>query len=62
VEGDEPTVPRHTVIVPCKSSRRRSENVQYRELKVPGAWEITPKQIGDARGVFLEWFKNKHSR
>jgi dTDP-4-dehydrorhamnose 3,5-epimerase len=33
--------------------------VQYRELKVPGAWEITPKQIGDARGVFLEWFKNE---
>ena len=33
--------------------------MQYRELKVPGAWEITPKQIGDARGVFLEWFKNK---
>ena len=33
--------------------------MQYRELKVPGAWEITPKQIGDARGVFLEWFKNE---
>jgi len=33
--------------------------VQYRELKVPGAWEITPKQIGDPRGVFLEWFKNE---
>lgn len=33
--------------------------MQYRELKVPGAWEITPKQIGDARGVVLEWFKNE---
>lgn len=33
--------------------------MQYRELKVPGAWEIIPKQIGDARGVFLEWFKNE---
>jgi dTDP-4-dehydrorhamnose 3,5-epimerase len=31
--------------------------VQYRSLKVPGAWEITPKQFGDPRGVFLEWFK-----
>jgi len=31
--------------------------VQFRELKVPGAWEITPKQFGDPRGVFLEWFK-----
>jgi dTDP-4-dehydrorhamnose 3,5-epimerase len=31
--------------------------MQYRELKVPGAFEITPKQFGDPRGVFLEWFK-----
>jgi len=29
----------------------------YRELEVPGAWEITPKQHGDPRGVFLEWFQ-----
>jgi len=32
--------------------------VQYRELSVPGAWEITPQQHGDPRGVFLEWFKS----
>lgn len=31
--------------------------MEYRELKVPGAWEITPQQFGDDRGVFLEWFK-----
>ncbi|MCK0091242.1 dTDP-4-keto-6-deoxy-D-glucose epimerase [Rhodococcus sp. HNM0563] len=31
--------------------------MQYRELKIAGAWEITPKQFGDDRGVFLEWFK-----
>jgi dTDP-4-dehydrorhamnose 3,5-epimerase len=31
--------------------------MQVRELKVPGAFEITPKQFGDPRGVFLEWFK-----
>lgn len=31
--------------------------MHYRELKVPGAWEITPQQFGDPRGVFLEWFK-----
>jgi dTDP-4-dehydrorhamnose 3,5-epimerase len=31
--------------------------VKYRELAVPGAFEITPKQFGDPRGVFLEWFK-----
>lgn len=29
----------------------------YRELSVPGAWEITPVQHGDPRGVFLEWFQ-----
>ena len=31
--------------------------MEFRQLTVPGAWEITPKQIGDPRGVFLEWFK-----
>ncbi len=29
----------------------------YRELAVPGAWEITPQQHGDPRGVFLEYFQ-----
>ncbi|WP_309134379.1 dTDP-4-dehydrorhamnose 3,5-epimerase family protein [Cellulomonas sp.] len=29
----------------------------YRELDVPGAWEITPRQHGDPRGVFLEFFQ-----
>ncbi|GEL45190.1 DTDP-4-dehydrorhamnose 3,5-epimerase RmlC [Cellulomonas hominis] len=29
----------------------------YRPLAVPGAWEITPKQHGDPRGVFLEYFQ-----
>lgn len=29
-----------------------------RELKVPGAWEITPKVHGDSRGMFFEWLKN----
>ena len=32
--------------------------MQFRELKVPGAWEFTPKQFGDDRGVFLEWFRD----
>ncbi|QHE67019.1 dTDP-4-dehydrorhamnose 3,5-epimerase family protein [Rhodococcus sp. WAY2] len=31
--------------------------MEYRELTIPGAWEITPRQFGDDRGVFLEWFK-----
>lgn len=31
--------------------------MQFRELAVPGAYEITPRQFGDPRGRFLEWFK-----
>ena len=33
--------------------------MQLRELSVPGAWEITPRQFPDDRGVFLEWFKDE---
>ena len=33
--------------------------MQFRELQVPGAGEITPKQFPDPRGVFLEWFKDE---
>lgn len=32
--------------------------MEFRQLQVPGAWEITPRQFGDPRGVFLEWFKD----
>ena len=28
------------------------------ELKIRGAFVFTPKQFGDDRGVFLEWFKS----
>lgn len=28
----------------------------FRELAVPGAWEITPTLRGDSRGAFFEWF------
>ena len=31
--------------------------MEIRELDVPGAYEITPAQIGDARGLFLEWYR-----
>jgi dTDP-4-dehydrorhamnose 3,5-epimerase len=31
--------------------------VRYRALAIEGAWEITPRQFPDGRGVFLEWFK-----
>lgn len=32
-------------------------SVQIRELKIPDSYEITPRQFGDDRGVFLEWFR-----
>jgi len=32
--------------------------MKFRELKVPGAFEITPRLFGDDRGTFLEWFKD----
>ena len=31
--------------------------VQIRELRVPGAFEVTPVQRADERGVFLEWYR-----
>lgn len=34
----------------------------FRELAVPGAWEFTPTQHGDPRGVFLEWFRGAEFR
>jgi dTDP-4-dehydrorhamnose 3,5-epimerase len=33
--------------------------VTWRELAVPGAWEFTPRQHADERGVFLEWFQGE---
>lgn len=31
--------------------------MQIRELKIPDAYEITPLQRQDERGVFLEWYR-----
>jgi len=31
--------------------------VEVRELSVPGAFEVTPVQHADKRGLFLEWFR-----
>jgi dTDP-4-dehydrorhamnose 3,5-epimerase len=33
--------------------------MQVRELKIPGAWEITPTIHGDPRGLLFEWFTNR---
>jgi dTDP-4-dehydrorhamnose 3,5-epimerase len=31
--------------------------MEVRQLAVPDAWEFTPRQFPDDRGVFLEWFR-----
>ena len=31
--------------------------MKIRELSIPDSYEITPKQFGDDRGVFLEWYR-----
>lgn len=31
--------------------------MQIRELAIPDAYEITPRQFPDERGVFLEWYR-----
>jgi dTDP-4-dehydrorhamnose 3,5-epimerase len=31
--------------------------VKIRPLSIDGAWEITPAQHGDPRGLFLEWYR-----
>lgn len=31
--------------------------MKVRELAIHGAWEFTPVQHGDPRGVFLEWYR-----
>ncbi|AEF38583.1 dTDP-4-dehydrorhamnose 3,5-epimerase [Hoyosella subflava] len=33
--------------------------MEFRELRIPGSWEVTPRQFSDDRGVFLEWFKQE---
>ncbi|WP_149360337.1 dTDP-4-dehydrorhamnose 3,5-epimerase [Lolliginicoccus suaedae] len=33
--------------------------MEFRELSINGAWEITPRLFGDHRGSFHEWFKQE---
>jgi dTDP-4-dehydrorhamnose 3,5-epimerase len=33
--------------------------MKVRELKIPGAWEITPAVHGDSRGLFFEWLTDR---
>jgi dTDP-4-dehydrorhamnose 3,5-epimerase len=34
--------------------------MHFRALSVEGAWEVTPRQFADARGVFAEGFRADH--
>ena len=34
--------------------------MEFRELTVPGVFEVTPKKFADDRGLFTEWFRNDH--
>ena len=36
--------------------------MHVRELKIPGAWEITPTVHDDSRGLFFEWLSDKGFR
>lgn len=36
--------------------------MKIRELKIPGAWEITPTIHGDSRGHFFEWLTDNGFR
>ncbi|RIV41429.1 dTDP-4-dehydrorhamnose 3,5-epimerase family protein [Micromonospora radicis] len=31
--------------------------MKLRPLSIEGAWEVTPQQHGDPRGLFLEWYR-----
>ncbi|MEU1811110.1 dTDP-4-dehydrorhamnose 3,5-epimerase [Micromonospora sp. WMMD1076] len=32
--------------------------MKIRPLGIEGAWEVTPRRHGDARGLFLEWYRS----
>lgn len=34
--------------------------MKIRPLSIEGAWEITPVQHGDPRGMFMEWYRADH--
>ena len=34
--------------------------MKIRPLSIDGAWEITPVQHGDPRGLFMEWYRFDH--
>ncbi len=48
--------------LPALPHRRRTGTtlMDIRPLRISGAWEITPRQFPDGRGVFLESFRGDH--
>lgn len=34
--------------------------MKIRPLSIPGAWEVTPQQHGDPRGLLAEWYRRDH--
>jgi dTDP-4-dehydrorhamnose 3,5-epimerase len=34
--------------------------MEFRQLSIEGAWEVTPRQFPDPRGVFAEGFRSDH--
>ncbi|MFI6153382.1 dTDP-4-dehydrorhamnose 3,5-epimerase [Kitasatospora sp. NPDC051170] len=34
--------------------------MKFRELSIEGAFEVTPQQHGDPRGLFMEWYRFDH--
>ena len=36
--------------------------MQVEPLRIEGAWSFTPRQFGDPRGLFLEWFSDRSFR
>ncbi|WP_371497571.1 dTDP-4-dehydrorhamnose 3,5-epimerase family protein [Kitasatospora sp. NBC_00374] len=34
--------------------------MKFRELSIGGAFEVTPQQHGDPRGLFMEWYRFDH--
>ena len=50
--------------LPARPARRgrRTTLMEIRPLSIDGAWEVTPRQFPDDRGVFLESFRGRPAR
>ncbi len=46
-------------MLPRPATRNAVSEMKVRELKIPGAWEITPAMHRDSRGMFFEWITQR---